>query len=75
MKDFICDFFYYLGEALLLILTIVFIVFTVGVGFMGIVLVFVLCFVSFTWMRLGILCGIILYYCILYALYETIESR
>lgn len=75
MQDFIIDFFYHFGQALFYVFAIIFILFTVIVGLIGFALTIVLCFGGFTWIRLSILVGIILYYCILYALFKTIESR
>lgn len=75
MKNFISDFFYYLGKALLCVLAVIFIAFTVGAGITGVALAFVICFGGFTWIRLAILGGIVFYYCVLYAIFETVESR
>ena len=75
MKEFISDFFYHLGEALLCVLAASFILFTIGAGIMGAALTLVICFGGFTWTRLAILGGIVFYYCILYAFFEAVESR
>lgn len=73
MRNFLEDFFYYLGEALLHVLAAAFILFFLAANISGVVLFFSLLFFEFTWVRLCVFTGIIFLDCIVHALWNALD--
>lgn len=73
MRDFLEDFFYYLGEALSFVLATALILFFIAANISGVVLFVSMFLFEFTWVRLCVFAGIVFMDCVVYALWNAFD--